>query len=75
MWCEIRKCAWGECVLSEQSSVRAKAVELWCGREWRSAWESCGSGVAGSPLSALGASGLGHCVSLAEKWLCGGLVL
>lgn len=37
LWAYLnRKCAWGECVRSEQSSERAKAVELWWGREWLS---------------------------------------
>ena len=48
-------CGW----MSEQSRVRAKAVELWWGREWLSVWERKGSVGIGSPLSALGASGVG----------------
>ena len=46
-------CGW----MSEQSSARAKAVKLWWGREWLSAWVLWGSVAVGSPLSALGASG------------------
>ena len=41
----VRKCALGECVRSEQSRARAKAVALWRGRGWLSVWEwkvACG---------------------------------
>ena len=48
MWCSglcgcmNRKCALGESGRGEQSRARAKAVELWWGREWLGVRESCG---------------------------------
>ena len=57
-----------ESVRSEQSRIRAKAVELLRGRGLvECVGELCGSGVAGSPLSALGASDL-YQSSLAERF-------
>ena len=58
-----------ESVRSEQSRIRAKAVELLRGRCLvECVGELWGSGVAGSPLSALGASGVGRYGFLGLEW-------
>ena len=52
-------------VWGERTSERAKAVELWLGRERLSVR---GSVDVGSPLSALGASGVGRYGFLGLEW-------